>query len=141
MAWLSLLHGLIQPQTIAFILAVGAAITLFLYGQARLAIGVLVVGLLVSACLMFQGLQSALEQTRASLAHTRQMLATAQANARMHQSATNEADHTERVDRESHAAVQVAQQEIDNAVDAHGLYVAWVDGIGRVRNDPGAATA
>lgn len=95
----------------------------------------------VSVYARFRYLETQHKADITALAHTRSLLASAQAQARLNQRATNEADHTQRVNRQTHAAVEAAQQDIAHAPDAHALYIAWTAGIERVRHADVAGTA
>jgi type II secretory pathway component PulM len=103
------------------------------------------VGLLaVTAWLYVQHLRHEVETTKAALAREHQMRAAAEAQSRFNSSAVNEGDHSARIDRNSHAIITQASQEVTSAaeqLDAHRMYVAWHDGIVRVRNDTGDAIA
>lgn len=75
-----------------------------------------------------------LKETRAALAHANQMLATAQAQARVNGMATREADHTQRVNDTSRDHVSDAQNAIAAAADADNFYRVWVAGVNSVRD-------
>lgn len=137
-------HLVIQPYFLVAAVGIGLAAWMALQAQVRLAVVILILAGLVSAWLMFQGLQAQVTAANAALAQTRALLATSQAQAHLNQVATNEADHTQRTDAATRGIVQQAYRALTDAADrndSHALYVAWVDGINRLRNDTGPATA
>lgn len=111
----------------------------FLFGNWQRILVLLAVLVGLSVYMRFQFVEAALRETRAELADARDLLAAAEAQADLNQVATNEADISQREERRVAQIVADAQAEITYAEDAHALYVAWVAGVARVRNDEPAS--
>lgn len=78
---------------------------------------------------------------RAALARESALRAAAEAQVRLNQNATHQADITTHVERVSRQTVVQAQEAVSHAQDFHALYLAWSSGIVRVRNDETPTTA
>jgi hypothetical protein len=113
----------------------------FFFGRPRLSLGLLAVLAVAGLWMMFRGLQAENARLDQALEHAHQMRAAAENRLALETMANDEAERTHSVNAITRTIEREIEREMTDAVqrqDAHALYVAWVGGVRRLRDDAGA---
>lgn len=111
------IHLITNPSFVVVALGVGVAAWLALQGQIRIALALLAVAALVSAWLMFQGLQAQITQANAALAHANELRAAAETRADIATAALTASRQFHEVENNLNVALNQGHDEIHEAVN------------------------